>query len=50
MNHYTTAQLATIRRQELTAEATHYRQTRRLRTRTRRPQSAFQNWLAAGQL
>lgn len=54
MNYYTTAQLAEIRRQELTAEATYYRQTRRVRTPTRnhprRPRTAFHSWLAAGQL
>jgi hypothetical protein len=53
MNYYTSSQLAEIRRQELTADATGYRQTRRYRRRTdnhpRRP-SAFRNWLAAGQL
>lgn len=50
MNPYTTTQLAEIRRQKLIADATHYRQTRRRRTRTRRPVTAFHNWLAAGQL
>jgi hypothetical protein len=50
MNHYTTSQLAEIRRQELTAEATYYRQTRRRRTHTRRPFTAFHNWLSTGQL
>lgn len=52
MNHYTTAQLAEIRRRELTADATYYRQTRRRGTRNhpRRPLTAFHTWLAAGQL
>lgn len=58
MNYYTTSQLAESRRQELTADAANYRQTRRhrgrpnhrSRTDSRRPFTAFQAWLAAGQL
>jgi hypothetical protein len=51
MNHYTATQLAEIRRQDLTAEATYQRQARTHRTRTssqrRRPFTAFHAWVAA---
>lgn len=58
MNHHAIAELAEIRRQELIADATLYRQTRTRRSRTRtrsgsyprRPRAAFHAWLAAGQL
>lgn len=53
MNHYTTTQLAEIRRHELTAASTYHRQTRRhhsARSHPRRPMSTFHAWLAAGQL
>lgn len=54
MNHYATAQLAEYRRQQLTADATWHRQTRRHRSRPghrpNRPLAAFNTWLAAGQL
>jgi hypothetical protein len=57
----TTAQLAKIRRQELIADATFYRQVNGHRGRRpgssssgrnqlRRPIAAFHAWLAAGQL
>lgn len=57
MNDYAVGQLAEIRRQELIADATIYRQVRR-RARTsarsrrhpRWPVTGFQAWLAAGQL
>lgn len=54
MNHYTTSQLAEIRRLELTADATQHRQTRRQSGRPgshpRSPLNAFHTWLATGQL
>jgi hypothetical protein len=58
MNHWTTAQLAETRRQELTAAAAYHRQTHlrrpdagsRSRSHVRRPFTAFHTWLAAGQL
>lgn len=61
MTTYTTAQLAEIRRQELIADATRYRQARARRFRRPashasarkhrpRPIAAFHAWLAAGQL
>jgi hypothetical protein len=54
MNTHIAAQLAEVRRQELIADATYYRQARAHRSRTRnhldRPISAFHGWLAAGQL
>jgi hypothetical protein len=58
MNPYTTAQLAEIRRRELTAEAAYHRQTRgrcastgsRRRGHLRKPITTFHSWLAAGQL
>ncbi|MBO0865884.1 MAG: hypothetical protein J2P16_12520 [Mycobacterium sp.] len=58
MNHYTTGQLAEIRRQELTANAAYHRQIRRhrrqpsagSRSHPRRPRNAFHGWLAAAQL
>ena len=57
MNEHGIAQLAEIRREELLADATLYRRTRKHRSPTsfrpgsaRRPLSAFHTWLAAGQL
>jgi hypothetical protein len=54
MNHYTSSELAEIRRQELTANAAYYRQIRRHGTqrtnRRRNPLTAVHAWVAAGQL
>ena len=54
MNAYTTTQLAAMRRQQLTADATYYRPARayhqRPHGRRRRPLKAINTWLAAGQL
>ncbi|HEY7010488.1 MAG TPA: hypothetical protein VH395_16185 [Jatrophihabitantaceae bacterium] len=55
MNHYTTSQLAEIRRQELTADAGHHRHIRRhpntrSRRHPRRPLSAFYALVDAAQL
>jgi hypothetical protein len=53
---YSSGQLAEIRRQQLIADATCYRQmkahrpTTQPRRRVRRPITAIQGWLAAGQL
>ena len=58
MHHHTAAQLAEIRRQQLTAEATYHRHVQRARRNhrngprsgPRRPLAAFHAWLATGQL
>lgn len=54
MNEYAATQLAEYRRQQLTADATYYRETRARRVRSgshrRRPLAAFHSWVAAGQL
>ena len=56
MTTYSSGQLAELRRQQLIADATCYRQlkahrpTSHPRRGMRRPITAIQNWIAAGQL